>query len=170
MILLSSLSIVTPEIGLVFWATLIFVTLWIILGKKAFKPISNALEIRNKSISEAIAQAEKTRQEMAQMQADNANALQEAREHATKIINDAKDKGNQMVEEAQNKARLDAKRIMDDALAGIEAQKVAAIRDVKNSLGQLTVDMAAKVLSRELSDKQAQESYVNAEIDKINLN
>ncbi len=166
----SAFSLVTPDWGLVFWTTIIFLTLWFILGKYAFKPIAKALEDRQNSIDDALSQAEKAREEIANLQADNERILKEAREERAAILKEAKDQAKQIVDQANAKAQEEIDKKHVAAVAEINNQKMAAIMEVKNMIGAETVKLAESVLSRELNDKSSQEAFIAQEVSKINLN
>jgi F-type H+-transporting ATPase subunit b len=85
--------------------------------------------------------------------------LKEAREIKDKIINEAKDQ-----------AKLEAGKIITDAQAAIEQQKMAAITEVKNQVGTLVVEVAEKILRRELSNKAEQENYIRQLSNEVKLN
>ncbi len=166
----SAFSLVTPDWGLVAWTTIIFLLLWLLLGKYAFKPIAKSLEDRQNSIDDALSQAEKAREEIASLKADNEKILREAREERAQIIKEAKDQAKRIVDEANDKAKDEIAKKHSDAIAEINNQKMAAIMEVKNMIGAETVKLAENVLSRELSDKSSQEAFIAQEVSKINLN
>ncbi len=163
-------SLITPDFGLFFWTVFIFLLLWFLLGKFAFRPIANALRDRESSIDEALQSAEKARLEMANLKSDNERILNEAKEERVRIIKESKEIGQKIVEEAKDKAKDEANKITNAATEDILNQKMAAILDVKNMIGGATVDMAEKLLKRELKDPKVQKDYIAAELDKIKLN
>ena len=85
------MDLVTPGIGLVFWTTIIFLTLLIVLGKVAWKPINNAIKKRSQSIEDALNQAEIAREEMKKLQADNEKIMDEARAERDKMLKEARE-------------------------------------------------------------------------------
>ncbi|MCL4133349.1 UNVERIFIED_CONTAM: hypothetical protein GTU68_017522 [Idotea baltica] len=166
----SAFSLVTPDWGLVAWTTIIFVLLWFILGKFAFKPIAKSLKDREESINDALSQAEQAREEIAILKADNDKILKEAREERAQIVKEAKEQAKQIIDDASEKAKSEISKKHVAALAEISNQKLAAIMEVKNMIGAETVRLAEGVLSRELNDKSSQESFIASEVSKINLN
>jgi F-type H+-transporting ATPase subunit b len=159
-----------PTPGLAIWSLLIFVLFWIVMGKFAFKPIAEALAKREGDIQDAIDQAKKAREEMASMKSENEKLLAQAREERTKILQEAKDIKNEIIAEAREKAKEEASKILNNAMADIENQKKAAITEVKNQLGLLAIDIAEKVVQKELKGNSEQEAYVNSLVKNINLN
>ncbi|OWY24268.1 ATP synthase F0 subunit B [Sphingobacteriales bacterium UPWRP_1] len=170
MLLLLSSALMTPDLGLIFWTTLLFLALWFIMGKFAWKPLIGALKERESTIENSLRQADKTRQEMAELKSHHEQLLMEAKEERAKIIKEAKEIKDSIVAEAKEKARTEARKIIEDASAEIHNQKMAAITEVKNLIGTTALDLAAQVLGRELNSTKEQESFVNQELNKIKLN
>ena len=98
------MSLVTPSIGLIFWTTVVFTLLIILLKKFAWTPIINSVDERNKTIEEALSSANKAREEMEQLNADNNRILKEAREERDNILKEAKTISDKMVADAKEKA------------------------------------------------------------------
>lgn len=159
-----------PTPGLAIWSLLIFILFWIVMGKFAFKPIAEALAKREGDIQDAIDQAKKAREEMSNMKSENEKLLAQAREERTRILQEAKDIKNEIIAEAREKAREEASKILNNAMTDIENQKKAAITEVKNQLGLLAIDIAEKVVQKELKGNSEQEAYVNSLVKNINLN
>ncbi len=172
MILLKSspFSLVQPDYGLLFWTSLIFCILWLLLGKFAFGPISSALRDREDGIRDALDAAEKAKAEMANLTAENERILVQAREERTAILNEAKEMKAGILDEARAKAKEEAKKIAEQNMAEIEAQKRSAITEVKNLIGSSTVDIAEQVLARELDTDDKHSAYILQEMQKLNLN
>lgn len=166
----SPFSLVQPDYGLLFWTALIFCILWFFLGKYAFGPIASALRDREDGIRDALDAAEKAKAEMANLTAENERILAEAREERTKILAEAKEMKAHILDEARQKAKEEAKKIAAQNMEEINAQKRSAILEVKNLIGSETVNIAEKVLSRELDTNDKHSAYILQEMEKLNLN
>ena len=164
------MELVTPQIGLIFWTTLSFFILLFILKKLAWTPILGAVKEREVSIKDALASAENARNEMANLQADNQRILQEARAERDEMLKEARDIKVTIVTEAKNAAKAEADAIITAAKALIENEKVAAITELKSSVGSLSVDIAEKVLKAELKDTEKQNAYITEMLKDIKLN
>jgi F-type H+-transporting ATPase subunit b len=162
--------LVLPDIGLVFWNTIAFLVLLIVLGKFAWKPILKAINDRESGIEEALLKADKMKAEIATMQSENEALLAKAREERATLIKEAKEASDKMVAEAKEKAKLEYDKILTDAQLAITQQKNAALTDVKNQVGTLVIEVAEKVLRKELSNKADQESYIKQLADGVKLN
>ncbi len=159
-----------PTPGLAIWSLLIFLLFWYLVSKFAFKPIAEALEKREEDIQTAMDTAKKTREEMANMKAENEKLLAEAREERSKIIQEAKEIKNQMIAEAKEKAKEEANKIVSNAMNEIENQKRAAFAEVKNEIGVMALSIAEKVIKKELQGNANQEAFVNTLVKDIHLN
>ncbi len=170
MVLLGSFDIITPDPGLFIWTVFVFLILLWILNKFAFGPIKTALKKREDSISDALAQAQKARDEMANMKADNEKILNEAREERGRILREAKEARDLIVNEAREKANAEYNRIVEEAKGAINNQKMAAMIEIKNAVGNMVLEVSEKVLRRELANKPEQEAYVKQLVDEIKMN
>ena len=163
-------GLLTPDLGLFIWNLLAFLILFFILKKTAWKPILKSLNEREKGISDSLATAEKVKAEMAQLKSENEALLAKAREERAGMIKDAKETADKMLADAKQKAKAEYDRIVTDAQQAITQQKNAALTDVKNQVGALVVEVAEKVLRRELAGKEAQENYIKDLTDAVKLN
>ncbi len=164
------MDLLLPALGLFFISLLIFIIVFLVLKKFAWTPILSVLKEREGSIADSIASAERVKEEMAQMKAEHEHVLAEAKAERSKILKEAKEAKDAIISEAKAQAQAEAKKIISEAYTAIENQKMAALTDVKNQVGTLVIEVAEKVLRRELSDKSAQESYVKQLAGEIKLN
>ena len=160
----------TPDLGLFVWNVIIFLLLLVILRKLAWKPILKSLKERETGIADSLASAEKIKAEMALMKSENEALLAKAREERAQLLKEARDTRDKMINEAKEQAKVESGKIIADAQAAIEQQKMAAITDIKNQVGSLVVEVAEKVLRRELADKSQQESYIRELSNEVKLN
>jgi F-type H+-transporting ATPase subunit b len=164
------IKLVTPEIGLMFWTCVVFTLLLILLKKFAWKPILAAVDARNKSIEDALVLAKKTRDEMANLQEVNKKLLQEARTQRDEMLKEARDIKASIVSDAKHTAKAEADKMISSAKAVIENEKVAAISELKNSVGALSIEIAEKVLKSELKDVEKQKTFISEMLNDVKLN
>ena len=126
------MELLLPELGLFVWTLLAFLVVFLILKKFAWKPILATLNDREKSIADSIASADKVRQEMESMKSENEQLLNQAREERSLMLKEAKDTKDKIVNDAKSQAIEEANKIMADARAQIQNEKMAALTDVKN--------------------------------------
>ena len=161
--------ILTPALGLLFWNLLAFLIAFFILKKFAWPAIIKGLNDREANIKDSLAMAEKVKTEMAQLKSENEALLAQAREERAAIIREAKEMRDKMISDAKDQAREAAAKIIADAEAGIQQQKMAAITDLKNQVGNLVIEVSEKVLRREMTSKNEQEGFIRQLTGEIKL-
>lgn len=161
---------ITPAIGLIFWTALVFVVLLVLLKAFAWKPILGAVNKREESIREALASAERAKDEMAKLTATNENLLKEAYAERDNILKKAKEVEAQIVGEAKNKAKEQADKLVEQARAVIETEKQAAVAELKNQVAVLSIEIAEKIVREQLSDADKQKSLANSLAQDVVLN
>jgi F-type H+-transporting ATPase subunit b len=166
----SNMQLLTPGIGLIFWTLLAFLIVFFILKKFAWKPILDSLNLREKGIADSLSTAARVRQEMSQLKSENEDLLVKAREERAQMLREAKDTKEKIINEAKEQAKIETNKIIADAQFAIEQQKMAAIIDLKNQVGNLVIEVSEKILRRELSSKQEQETYIKQLADNAKFN
>jgi F-type H+-transporting ATPase subunit b len=164
------MDLLLPSLGLIFWTLLAFVIVFLLLKKFAWKPILKGLEDREQNINDAIQSAEKVKLEMAQMKSENEALLASAREERAALLKEAKEIRDKMINDAKEDAKVQAAKIIADAHASIQNQKMAAMIDIKNQVGKMVIEVSEKILRRELSNKAEQERFIHQLTDEIKLN
>jgi F-type H+-transporting ATPase subunit b len=170
MIFLAELPPMVPGFGTFFWTLLIFGIFFFLLSKFAFKPIAKALQDREQNIVDALAAADNAKKEMANLKADNEALLAQAKEERMKMLKEAKDEANRVIAESKNQAKEEATRIMSNAKVEIENMKQQALTDVKNQVGSMAIEIAEKIIRKELKGNSEQEAFANQLAKEMNLN
>ena len=155
------------SLGLFFWQTLLFVALLLLLKKFAWKPILDAVNERETSIKDSLSAAEKARDDMEAVQADNKRILKEARAERDALLTEAKTASVQIVNQAKEAAKAAADKITAQAQETIQNEKIAAINELKGQVASLSIDIAEKVIQTELKDKATQEQLVTQLVKEI---
>ncbi len=164
------MELLLPKLGLIVWMTIVFAIVFFILAKFAWKPIINALKEREKNISDSILSAENVRKEMSLLKSENEELLAQAREERAQMMRDAKETRDKIIADAKDQARQEMAKIVADAQSVIHQQKMAAIVDLKNQVGNLVLEVSEKVIRRELSNKSEQEKYIQQLTQNVDLN
>ena len=164
------MDLINPSSGLIFWQLFGFLGLLFILIKFAWKPMLAALEERESSIENALKSAEKARNEMANLKADNEKLLIEARLERDVILKKAQEASVRMIEDAKNEALKVGAAQIENAKAVIETEKKAALTEVKNQVAILTIEVTEKLLRRNLTDEKAQKALVEEFVKEVKLN
>lgn len=164
------MDLITPEIGLFFWQTIVFFVLIFIMAKFAWKPILGAVKEREDSINNALASAEDARKEMQNLQADNEKLLQEARAERDAILKEAREIKERVIADASTEAQAKADKIVAQAQVVIQNEKNAAVAEIKDQVATLSIQIAEKIVREELSSKEKQQRLVEQMLDDVTLN
>lgn len=164
------MDLLTPGPGLIIWQAFVFLLLFLLLAKLAWKPILGSLKEREASIQQALDSAENAKKEMASLKADNEKLLREAREERDKILKEAREAANRMHDQAQVDAKKNADKIIEDAKAIIHTEKNAALREVKAQVAMFSLEIAEKLIKKNLSDDKAQKELAETYIKDLKLN
>lgn len=164
------MELLTPGYGLIFWQVVVFLLLFFLLSKMAWKPILTSLKEREESIQGSLDSAEKAKQEMAALKAGNEKLLKEAREERDKILRDARDAANRLHDQAQADSRKNADKIIEDAKAVIQTEKLAALREVKEQVALFSLEVAERLIKHNLKDDKAQRELVDRYVDDLKIN
>ena len=164
------MDLITPEFGLFFWQTIVFLVLLFLMAKFAWKPILNSVRDREQSINDALASAEKARKEMQNLKSDNEQLMREARAERDAILKEARELKEKTIADASEEAKVKAEKIVADAKRSIELEKQSAMAELKNHVAELSVEIAEKVVRKELSSKKEQHQMIEKMIGEAKLN
>ena len=164
------MSLLTPHLGFFIWTLVAFVIVLLIGKAFAWKPILKSLDEREANIAGAIATAERVKSEMAQLQNENEALLTKAREERGQLLKEARETKDRIISEAKEQAKVEANKIITEAQASINAQKMSALTEVKNQVGKLVIEISEKILKKELAGKDAQEAHIKSLVDDVQLN
>ena len=160
-------SILTPDLGLLFWMLLAFLVVFGVLAKFGFPVITKMVEERKQFIDDSLRKAHEASERLENIKQEGEAILQEAREKQAQMLKEATETRDAIVEKAQVKAREEGARLLDDAKAEIEQEKKAAIADIRKQVATLSVEIAEKVLRQNLKDDQAQMDLINRMLDEV---
>jgi F-type H+-transporting ATPase subunit b len=161
------MSLITPDFGLFFWMTVVFLVVLFILWKWGFPVIVKMVDERKAFIDESLRKAHEANERLANIQKEGESILQEAREKQAQILKEAAETRDAIVEKAQDKARAEGARLLDEARTAIEQEKKAAIADIRQQVATLSVEIAEKVLRQNLKDDKAQMDLIDRMLDDV---
>lgn len=164
------MELLTPGTGLIIWQLFVFVLLFILLSKLAWKPILSSLKERESSIQNALDTADKARAEMAKLTADNEVLLKQAREERDKILKEAREASNRLKDEAHAEAKRTADKIVDDARIAINIEKQAAMKEVRVQVALFSLQIAEKLMKKNLAGDKEQKDLVEGYLKDLKLN
>jgi F-type H+-transporting ATPase subunit b len=168
MILANSLA--SPAIGTIFWATVTFICFFVILAKFAWKPILNAVKARDEMIKGSLESAERAREDIKKMQANNEEILHKAREERENILKEAREARDKMINEAKGKAGEEAEKLIEKARQGIEREKDKALSEIHEQVAFLSVEIASKLLGEKLKENDQQNKLIDSYLKEIDFN
>lgn len=164
------MKLLTPEFGLIIWTFLAFLIVFFILKKLAWPAIIKGMREREEGITNSLATAERVRAEMAQLKNENEALLAAAREERAQMLKEARETKDKIINEAKDQAKIEASKIIAEAQAAINTQKMAAITEVKNQVGKMVIEISEKVLRKELGTKESQEAHIKGLVEEVKLN
>ena len=164
------MDLLTPSFGLLIWTLIAFLIVFFILKRYAWPAITKGLKEREQGIADALSTAEKVKAEMAEMKSEHEALLAQAREERAQILKEARETKEKIINESKETAKAEANKIIAETQAAIEAQKMAALIDVKNQVGKMVIDVSEQILKRELKNKADQEAYIKGLVSEVKLN
>jgi F-type H+-transporting ATPase subunit b len=164
------MDLLIPSTGLLFWMSLTFFVVLFILWKFGFPVITDMVKERQAFINDSLRKAHEANERLANIQKEGESILQEAREKQAQILKEAADTREAIVEQAQEKARQEGTRLLEDARAAIEQEKKAAIADIRKQVATLSVEIAEKVLRANLKDDASQMALIDRMLDDVSTN
>lgn len=163
------MDLVNPDIGLIFWHIVVFLCVYAILAMFAWKPILSALKTREHQIEDSLRSAENARAEMEQIKLDNEYLLKEARIERDKILKDAREEASHVIDHAKAETSDVTKKMIKDARDAIESERKAAVKDIKNLVVSLSIEVAEKILREKLSNNSSQKTLIDKFINEMKI-
>ena len=124
-----------------------------IFKKFLLKPIKQVIADRKAKADSEIADAQKLRTEAEAMKAEYEQNLQNARTEANEIVANAQNTATARGEEIVGEARAQAAALKQKAEADIAQERKKAVNEVKDEIGGIAMEIASKVVEREISEK-----------------
>lgn len=160
------MSLITPDFGLLVWMTLIFGVVFFILAKFGFPAITGMVEERTKRINESIAKAKEAEQQLAGMAEQNAKMLEQTKVEQSLIIKKTAEEREKMVAHAREEAEREAAKAVEAAKIQIAAEREAAIREIRSQVAAISMEVAQKILRKELEKTPEQLALVEKMVDE----
>ena len=161
------MNLMLPDSGLLFWMTLIFLVVFLILAKFGFPVITSMVEKRTKRIDDALSAARKAEEAIAHLSQEQERIMAETKAEQAKMIQEAAAERDKMIASAQDQARIEAQKIIEEARARINEEKEAALKEARKELAVISLAIAEKVVRKELSDDSAQKELVDRFVDEV---
>jgi F-type H+-transporting ATPase subunit b len=165
MLFLADFSVMNPSFGLLFWTTIVFILVWFVLGKFAFKPIAKALQEREETIKDALNAAEQARQEIVDITSGRDKLLEEARIQRIQIVNEAQALRDRIIEEAKVKAEDNARKLLDAAKEETANRRSEMEISLYNEIGKISLSIARQIIQSEL--KGNHDEFVSQKVEEF---
>lgn len=162
-------SILTPDVGLLVWMLLAFLVVFLILAKFGFPVITKMVEDRKNFIEESLRNAHEANQKLANIQSEGEAILKDAREQQAAILKDAMATRDNIIKEARNKAQLEGAKLVEEAKAQILVEKENALRDIRSTVAELSVEIAEKVMRNKLKGAGEHEQLIERMLDEMSI-
>lgn len=164
------MELLIPGFGLFFWTLVVFMIVFLVLRKFAWRPILKSLKEREEFIDNSLKAADNARKEMELLKADNDKLLNEARLERDKMLKEAREVSDNIISQARQKADVEGKRLVDAAKESISKEKEAAKTEIKELVAALSIEMAEKILKKRFENPAEQEQMVKDYLQKATLN
>lgn len=164
------MGILLPDPGLVFWTSLSFLTLLLILRKYAWKPILRALRVRQEYIEFSLQDAANAKIELEKLSATQKQMLDTAKRERDDLIKEAREIKNQIVAEAKTAAEAESAKIIEKARQQIQNEKMEAMAGLRQQIGLLSLEIAEKILREQMKDASKQKALIDQYLDDVNFN
>lgn len=169
-VFLGGFSVMQPDPGLIFWTTVIFLLVWVVLGRTAFRPIQESLKKRDSDIQNALDEAKRAREEIGKMQSQNELLLKEAQEQRATIIKEAKEIREATIKRAEEEAKVKVQAMIAEAKTDVEHMRLELKTSIKNELGNMALDIAEKLVRKELKSNSENMELAQKLVEEIKFN
>lgn len=160
-------SILSPDAGLLFWMLLAFLVVFILMAKYGFPVITKMVEDRKNYIDESLKSAREANEKLANIKVESEAILRDAREKQAEILKEAMATRDQIVNEAREKAQAEGQKLLNEAKAQISVEKENALRDIRRTVAGLSVQIAEKIVLRQLDTDDEQEKFIGKMLDEV---
>ena len=164
------MGLLTPNPGLLFWMVICFGTVFFLLAKFGFPVIINAVDKRKKYIDSSLEAARQANEQLQQVKTEAEKLMAEARAQQAAMLKEASATRDRIISDARRRAREEAQKALDETRHQIEAEKESAINDIRRQVAVLSVDVAEKILRKELSKDKEQLDFINRMIAEVESN
>lgn len=161
------MELLTPDFGTFFWMLVSFIIVLVILAKFGFPALVNMVNERKQYIDDSLKSAREANEKLSHIKEESESILVEARKEQARILKEAMETRNRIVNEAKDKAKTEGGRLLEEARKQIQKEKDDAIRDIRKQVAELSVEVAEKVLRKQLSSEVEQNGMIERMLDEV---
>lgn len=160
------MSLITPDFGLLFWMVLIFGIVFFLLAKFGFPMITGMVDERSKRIEDSIAKAREAEQKLSELATEQAGLIEQTRLEQGRLLREVAQSREQIIAQAKADAEAEAAKVLEDARAKIAEERENAVRDIRRQVSMISVEVAEKLVRKELSDSAGQLELLDKLVDE----
>ena len=164
------MSLLLPEAGLLFWMMISFGIVVFVLVKFGFPVILNMIDKRDKYITDSLNAAVDAQHKLERLEEDAKNIIDNANVEQMQILKDAAQIKNEIIAQAKEQAVVETNKLIDDARKAIAKEREDALKDIRKQVALLSMEVAEKLLRKELNNKSKQLELIDQLLDEINEN
>ena len=161
------MSLLLPDSGLIFWTVVVFGIVFVILRKYGFPVILKMVEDRKIYIDQSLEVAKKANEQLSNLKMEGEALVAAANKEQGRILKEAMQEREKIVHEARKQAETAAQKELEEVKKQIQLEKEEAIRDIRRQVAILSVDIAEKVIRKNLSEKDAQMDMIDRMLDEV---
>ena len=161
------MNLMLPDTGLLFWMTIIFGLVLFVLAKFGFPLITGMVDKRNKRINDSLEAARTAEEAIAHLKEEQERIIAETRAEQNKLMQEAGAERDRMIAQAQDQARAEAQKILDEAKVRIGQEKEEAMKELRNEVAKMSIAIAEKVVRKDLSSDSSQKELVDKLVDEL---
>jgi len=160
------MSLITPDFGLLFWMVIIFGAVFFLLAKFGFPIITKAVQTRSEHIADSLKAAEQAQERLEGMAAEQARMIEETRLEQSRILKEASETRENIIAQAKEEAAVEAAKLLEHAKVEIAAERESAIRDIRRQVAIISVEVAEKIVRKDLGSEAEQLSLIDRMVDE----
>ena len=160
------MSLVTPDFGLLFWMVVIFGIVFFLLAKFGFPVITKAVQKRSDHIADSLKAADEAQARLAGMAGEHARMIEETRLEQSRILKEASESRERIIAQAKEEAAAEAAKLLEHAKVEIAAERESAIRDIRRQVAMISVEVAEKIVRKELEGDEGQQGLIDRMVDE----
>ena len=160
------MSLLTPDFGLLFWMVVIFGIVFFILAKFGFPVITKSVRERSDYIADSLKAADEAQAKLANLAQEQARMIEETRLEQSRILKEASESREKIIAQAKEDAASEAGKLLDHAKVEIAAERESAIRDIRRQVAMISVEVAEKIVRKDLEGDASQQSLIDRMVDE----
>ncbi|MDR2231844.1 MAG: F0F1 ATP synthase subunit B [Tannerella sp.] len=164
------MMLLSPDPGLIFWMLISFGVVFFILAKFGFPVIVKMVDERKSFIDNSLESAKTANERLLKIQEESEQILKQARENEMRMLKELQETRSKVIKEAKEQASIEAKKLIAEAQIAIQKEKDLAVKDIRNQIVDLSIEIAEKVLRKNLDNPPAQRELVQKLIEEVQKN